>query len=95
MKKAKGKEGAVLLPSRSRLGRAWLALPSPTHPAQELQESVGEKQVLLCQEAVAPLLFQLSCALALGHEGLHLCVQPVHTLLGAGEEDSGWGPESF
>lgn len=72
-----------------------LALPSPTHPAQELQESVGQQQVLLSQEAVAPLLFQLGCALTFRHEGLHLCVQPVHTLLGAGGEDSGWGPEPF
>lgn len=95
MKKAKGKEGEfVSAQSHNRPGRAWLALPSPTHPAQELQESVGEQQVLLSQKAVAPLLFQLGGALALGHESLHLCVQPVHTLLGAGE-NSGWGSEPF
>lgn len=51
--------------------------------------------MLLSQEAVAALFFQLCCALALRHEGLHLCVQTIHTLLGAGGEDSGWGPEPF
>ena len=58
---------------------------APAHPAKKLQEGVGKQQVFLGQEAVAPLLLQFSGPLTLRHEGLHLRMQPVHTLLGERE----------
>lgn len=80
-----------------REGRSWAQplegaisrppSPAPAHPAKKLQEGVGKQQVLLGQEAIAPLLFQFSCPLTLRHEGLHLRMQPVHALL---EEKGFW-----
>ena len=89
-KKGTGREGGEFLctavPQKAQpLESSTSASPAPAHPAKKLQEGVGKQQVLLGQEAVAPLLLQFSGPLTLRHEGLHLRVQPVHALLGKRE----------
>lgn len=85
-----GREGGEFLCTASSrraqpLEGSISASPAPAHPAKKLQEGVGKQQVFLGQEAVAPLLLQFSGPLTLRHEGLHLRMQPVHTLLGERE----------